>query len=249
MAAPSHPDVAPHGSGVPARGRPGDAGAALAVAVLAALVAAVPAFLRGTATPGVWLTLAGSTVLVLGPLLVGLVHARPLPVALYATLCGVGISAVPLALLAAKLKEATHHRGLGSVTFAVLAAVVMLTIIAVVLRLLTWTNQGQRSSGRAKVRLCVGLIALLGPALLIGSAFSAPAARSSALDVLLALGCAALIGSAPWPESLFKVASRGGLPVWVALVGAAVLFAVTGAGGAANAASPALFAPLSWFLR
>lgn len=218
------------------------------MAALAAVVAAIPALLRGGAAPAVWLTLAGSTALVLGPLLVGIVQARPLSLALYSVLCGAGLSAVPLALLAAKLKEATHHRPLGAVTFAIIAAIVVLAIVAVVLRLLTASSH-RGTATRAQVRVGVGLMALLGPALLVGSTFSPPAARSSALDVALALGCAALIGLAPWPPALSRFASKAGLPVWVALVCAGVIFAVADSGNAAAGASPALFAPVSWLLR
>lgn len=223
--------------------------AALAAGTLSAAVAALPAALRVSASVGAWVALAGAAAVVLGPVLAGMSRTRPLKVALFSVLVGLGLSALPLALLAAKLMASTHHRPLGAVTFAILAVLVVLGFTVVALRLTTRTRKGPRgASARHWVRGGLALCALAGPAFLAGGVFSAPSARASVLDVGLALACAAVLGLSPWPASLVRLASRAGLPVWVALVGSGLVVGLSGAGESARQASPALFAPFGWFI-
>jgi hypothetical protein len=227
-------------------------GLGFALGTLAAAVAAIPAALRAGFSPAVWITLAGASALLLGPALAGLARARPVTGALFAALTALGLCAIPLAFLATLLKTTTHHRPLGAVTFAVAAALLVSGAMLATLRLVAWTrplpNAPNAPNARAWLRAAVALAALAGPAFLFGSVLSAAGARSSALDVVLALGSAILLGIAPWPRALRKVASRAGLPIWVTLVGLGVSIGLSGASSAARLASPALFAPIGWFV-
>jgi hypothetical protein len=224
-------------------------GLGFALGTLAAAVAAIPAALRAGFSPAVWITLAGATALLLGPALAGLARARPVTGALFAALTAIGLCAIPLAFLATVLKTTTHHRPLGAVTFAVAAALLIFGAMLATLRLVAWTRARPNGpSARLWLRAAVALAAIAGSAFLFGSVLSAASARSSALDVVLALGSALLLGIAPWPRALRKVASRAGLPIWVTLVGLGVSIGLSGASSAARLASPALFAPIGWFV-
>ncbi|HEY8944005.1 MAG TPA: hypothetical protein VIM73_07080 [Polyangiaceae bacterium] len=226
----------------------GGATVALSAGTLAAALAVIPAALRVPASGLAWVVLAGACALVLGPALAGLARARPLTVALFSVLTGIGLAALPLAVLATRLKLVTHHRPLGAVTFAVLATAVVLGSIAVTLRLTTWTVGRGGGPGSAWIRAGIALLALAGPALLLGSVASAATARTSVLDVGLALASAAVLGFSPWPASLVKLASRAALPLWAALVGAGLWVGLSGGGEVARLASPALFAPFGWLV-
>lgn len=219
---------------------------ALAVAVLGASLTALPAAIRSgsPAMLSVWLTLAAASAALLGPLLAGIACAKPVNGALFSALTGLGLSALPLAVLAAKLKEATHHRPLGAVTFACIALLLVLLATGFSVRVVSWAHTRARglTSGLA-------LLALVGPALLIGALFSAKDARASTLDVGLTLVTAFLLGRAPWPHTLLRWGAQLALPIWLALVSAGFLLGLSDVGEAARRASPALFAPFSWLAR
>ena len=192
--------------------------------------------------PGVWLALAAASASLLGPLLAGISYAKPMTGALYSALTALGLSALPLALFAAKLEEATHHRPLGAVTFACVALLLVLLSAGFALRVVSWTHTQARGFTTA-----LAFAALSGPALLVGALFSVKDARASVLDVGLTLITAFLLGRAPWPHTLIHWGSRLAIPLWLLLVSSGLLVGLSDVGTAARTASPALFAPFSWF--
>lgn len=103
----------------------------LLVGVALSFVAA----LGGGLAPRALLAGAAGAALVLGPLTAALAVLGPNRGAASAIPAGALVAAGPLALAASVLKTATHHRPLGAVTFALLAALVLLGAIALAARL------------------------------------------------------------------------------------------------------------------
>lgn len=224
-------------------------GAALTAGTLASVIAAVPASLRVASPWTAWVVLAGATAAVLGPAVAGLRRLSPLGRKPFSALVALGLSALPIAILAAKLKALTHHRPLGAVALGVGAIVILLGTAAVIDRITAWTAPPRVGrAARAWILSSLAWLALAAPALLVGSTLSAEDARASVLDVGLSVGCAILLARVPWPTPLLKVVSRAGLPVWASLVLGALLVAALGVHDSARDASPALLAPFGWFI-
>lgn len=222
---------------------------ALAAGTLAAAIAAIPASLRVSTPFEAWVVLAGGTAAILGPALAGVSQLGPLKPGLFSVLTGLGISAIPIALFAAKLKLLTHHRPLGAVSLAVGATLIVFCAVLLAMRVTTWRGGGAIGpASRAWMRAGLAWFALAGPALLLGSAVSAPAARTAALDAGLAFACTALLALSPWPAPVVRAASRAGLAVWAALVLSGLLVLSSDLDDSVRPASPALVAPFSWFV-
>jgi hypothetical protein len=222
------------------------AGAGLFLGVLSASVAALPAALRTDSSFLVWLSLAGATASVLGPLLAARSTLRPAEPGLLAFAIGIGLAAGPVALLLSMLKSNTHHRPLGAVTFAFAAAIVTAVTCIGTLRLQSGFQPESKFASPARFGLIV--FALLGPLLLIVRLAGEAQARSSLFDAGLALGVAAVALLVPWPARLMTLAQRVGPLVWAAVVGIGFLSA-RASREAALEASPALLAPFTWLLR
>jgi hypothetical protein len=190
--------------------------------------------------------LFGGAALIFGAAFAGLFAARPLSPGLSATLLGLGLAALPLAKLSGTLKAVTHHRPLGAVTFAALAIVVCAGAIIVAARALALFGQGPW--GRA-ARLGFVLLATLGPLLLLLRAAVNPALRGGVVDVALGLGSGALLALVPWPPAWRRAIELFALPLWLAVVSMGIVVALALGGAAAELASPALAAPITWFLR
>jgi hypothetical protein len=220
----------------------------LCFGALGAALAAGVAVWRTAQGPTAFFVLFGSAASLFGPLLAGLAAARPLSPALRAVLLGLGLSALPLAKLAGMLKAATHHRPLGAVTFAALALLSCLGIIAVSARLLAVTGAARSLPARgARGALILGAVA--GPLLLLGGAAASVNLREGVFDVALGLGAGALLGLLPWPPPALRALELVAVPLWVAAVLTGILAGLAVGGGPAELASPALAAPISWMLR
>jgi hypothetical protein len=231
----------PRGSHEPASGT-------LAVGLLFAAAAAVPALVRVSATGGYGLAglcLWGSVSLVVVPVALWLRRAATngLARADQALLGGAALSALPLALCGGVLKSTTHHRPLGGATFAVAALCLLALCIGLSFRVL-WSEspRATRSAWQNLFLLGCGLSLLC--VLLLGAA---TASRPNLVDSL-ALLTAGVVASRVKPAG-----TLARLPLWPMLLGWLVLV-----GSACLAPkSPQLarslhtqaqvsFAPLSW---
>lgn len=215
------------------------------VAVLASAAAAVPGALRAERSALVGLGLAASLAVALGPALFSIAHARDrgLSTGARAVLLGVGLSSLPLALFAARLQTGTNHRPLGAVTFAIAGALVVVVATLIAARTLQWS--AEQAPRRWPLRVLVGL-SFAGPALLALRVLMSPEVRTSALDIALGLGSAALLGSVRWPSGVRGLPPLAGLSVWLLLVGSGTLALSGPTAVEARAASPALHAVVGW---
>jgi len=214
---------------------------------LGAALAAAVAAIRVPESTKAFFVLFGGAALLFGPALAGLASVRPLSPALRGVLVGLGLAALPLAKLASLLKVATHHRPLGAVTFAALALLLCLALIAVSARALS-ADGVERSAGVRYARAALVGAAVLGPLLLLGRATASANLREGVFDVALGLGTGALLGVVR-PPSLLRASERFGVPLWGAAVVTGILMGLVAGGGPAQLASPALAAPISWMLR
>lgn len=219
---------------------------ALAFAAVAAALSAGIAGCRVEQSAAAFCVLVGGAALIFGPVFAGLSALRPASLGLRAALLGLGLVALPLAKLSAMLKAATHHRPLGAVTFAALALALCGGAIVVAARALTLF--GSSPWGRV-TRVGVVLLAALGPLLLLLRAAASPALRAGVVDVALGLGSGVLLSLVPWPPASQRVIELIALPLWFAAVLVGVVAALVLGGAAAELASPALAAPVTWFLR
>jgi hypothetical protein len=216
---------------------------AIAAVLTAALLA--PRADRGLLA---FVVLAGSTASVLGPLLAGIAQARPLGRVTLALLTGLGLAALPLSFVGTLLKATTNHRPLGAVTFAFSALVVVPFVLLLSVRLFSFLETKLNERQRAIAFVTVGLLAAVGPVVLLLRMLGSPALAIGLADVAIALGIGALGLRIQWPSALQRVAQGAGFWAWllVVLLGAGV--AVFGDSAPAAAASTVLLAPFAWFL-
>lgn len=192
-------------------------GTGLLFGTLGSVLIVVPAALRTSASFVLaWAILAGSAALVLGPAAAALRVARPFPRGAWAVPLGFLLALPALVLFARILKVGTHHRPLGGVTFAIVAAGVILAAIAFAARALSW----EKPLLRKLVLGTAGLFGLLSVVLLL-PALAAPV-RGHVLDGVLGFGLVALVAFVKLPEE--KIPNWLGPLVWVAasLVGIAL---------------------------
>ena len=190
--------------------------------LIAAALAALPAALRFESGL-VWQAFAVCTAgcaLVMAPLSAALASMSGTSRFRSASSVGVLLAAIPLLPFASILKTSTHHRPLGGVTFAVLAAVVILALSLVCGRLVTWAGE-QRPSGAA-ARLGLVVLAALGTAALLLGLMQAlkggGAYQTGFFDALRVLGLATLAARVPLPDALLKRLRGLGLAAWIAVV-------------------------------
>ena len=136
-------------------------GASLLFGTLVALaVGALPLTRADTQSPiSVWAACAGSGALIVGPSLLGARLLRRFKGVMLSALSALVLSAGPLMLLGSLIKTATHHRPLGAMTFAVIAAAVVLGTWAVTWRITRIVEASP--SQRVSLTLRVGLWAVM----------------------------------------------------------------------------------------
>lgn len=205
---------------------------------LAALLAALPASLRVERSVAVFALLAGAAATLLGPLGGGLCAARPLPGPARAALLGLGLSTLPLSVLGAGLKTATHHRPLGAVVFALLGALVVVSCVLFSARL--WSPRWS---------WMVGGVSVAGPVMVALRLASAPDASHAVFDAALGLGALAVLLWLTWPDRLRAVARRAAVPLWALVVATGIWLGRAPTMDQALSASPSLAAPLGWVFR
>lgn len=215
---------------------------------LAALIAALPAALRVADSLPTWVVLAGAGALLLGPLAGGLRNLSRLGLAARSLLWGLALASLPVAALAARLQVTTHHRPLGATAFAFAAACLMIAGSVLTARVLWWSEGKPTPAHARSVCRLLGGLAALGPLLLVVRTLSHAPARSAVFDGCLAVGLCCVVALVRWPEALCRTAGKLALPLWAILVAVAALLALT-ATPSALAASPVLYAPLSWLGR
>jgi hypothetical protein len=225
------------------------AGAALALGAVAAAVAALPDVKRVAGigvSPGVaWLGLAGSTALVLGPLLVLARAAASRSRGLGAALLGLGLAALPLALLGQELKAHTHHRPLGAATFGALAlgTLVLSTLLGV--RLAAWVRAEPSLVRRSLLRFAVAL-ALLGTGLVLLRVVASESGHHHVIDVLRLLAATAIAWMGLNQPRVEMWARRAGALAWLALVVGGLLAARGPVRAAIHEHAPVLGGPAAW---
>ncbi|MEO6601268.1 MAG: hypothetical protein ABIQ16_15430 [Polyangiaceae bacterium] len=190
--------------------------------LIAAALAALPAALRfesGLVWQAFAVCMAGCA-LVMAPLSAALASARGASRFRSALTVAVLLAAIPLLPFASVLKTSTHHRPLGGVTFAVLAAVALVGLSLVCGRLVTWAGEPRPFGAAARVGL-VALAALGAAALLLGltqGLKGGDAYRTGFFDALRVLGLATLAARVPFPNALLKRLRGLGLAAWIAVV-------------------------------
>jgi hypothetical protein len=190
--------------------------------LIAAPLAALPAALRFEPAL-VWQAFAvcmAGCALVMAPLSAALASARGTSRFRPAVTVGVLLAAIPLLPLSTILKTSTHHRPLGGVTFAVLAALAIVALSLLCARLVTWA--GEQRPSRAALRVALVALAALGTAaLLVGltrGLKGGDAYRTGFFDALRVLGLATLAAHLPIPNGLQKRLRGLGLALWIAVV-------------------------------
>jgi len=217
--------------------------------LMASPLAALPAALRfesGLVWQAFAVCVAGCA-LVMAPLSAALASARGTSRFRSALTVGVLLAAVPLLPLASILKTSTHHRPLGGVTFAVLAALAIVGLSLVCGRLVTWAGEQRPMRGAPRVVLVV--LAAMGTAALLFGLVQAlkggDAYRTGAFDALRVLGLATLAARAPLPDTLLRRLRGLGLAAWIAVVTVGLCLGRTSAMQAESAARcPVLYWPL-----
>jgi len=196
----------------------------VAASVLVALPAAIRAGMHGHAGLMVaWLAAIAPAAMLLGPSVALARAARPWRPAALAALVGVGLASGPVMVLGRMLKASTHHRPLGAVTFAVVAAAVFLGAMVVAARLLAIVGslEGDRArTGRIGVMALAALSPVVG-VLLLRAAWSDPLAGAlgyGLLDALLAVALAIVAGWVRIPPQVGTASRRLGPTLWVLVV-------------------------------
>ncbi|HEX2877387.1 MAG TPA: hypothetical protein VHP33_39330 [Polyangiaceae bacterium] len=229
---------------------PGARSGALALGLVCALLAALPAAARvWQPGNGVLAALAlwgaGSLVVVpVGGWLRG-VRNNGLGGTDRALLAGTALSALPLALFGGVLKSTTHHRPLGGATFAVAALCVLALCVGLSFRFLGGLSRDAAKSFWQNL-FTLGCGLSLACALLLGGS---RATRPSLVD-FLALAAAVLAASViKIPSWLGRLSVPVAVAGWAVLLGGAVV-ALQGAPlplvRSLTTQAPVLFAPLSW---
>jgi hypothetical protein len=204
----------------------GSTGAALGLGALVSLLAVLPALLRiesDGSSLRVWITLAGGSALVLGPVVALLAVALQNPARLLAPLSGVLLSAAPLALLGLVLKTQTHHRPLGAATFAVLAFVVVSFCVVVALRVARAAETREPPARRALLSFLVAGAFGSVSAVLV-AALRGEGLRPHVLDAVSLLVAGGVALGALRFERLGPALGRVGPALWTMLVFAGVLW-------------------------
>jgi hypothetical protein len=223
--------------------------------LLGAALTALVAALRVPAWPAAFVVLLGSSALVLVPVAALLADERariarraPAGALAPAIVAGLALATPLLARLLSALKTSTHHRPLGAVTFAVLAAFTVLGCCVLAVRIMSWTQDGSRPVARSARRLFVALAAA-GPFFLLLRAAATPILRTGLFDLSLGLGLAISFQLIPWPSGVLRSAHTLGfvLPLVAVLLGLAAGL-IVGTEPASDA-SFALVAPFVWVLR
>ncbi len=154
-------------------------GASILFGTLAALVLGALPLTRadGQAPFWLWATCAGSGALVLGPALVGARAIRGVDSLVVSAAAALILCAGPLMFLGRLIKTATHHRPLGAMTFAVIAAFVVLGAWVVVGRLTSIIRTSPHRGVRRGllVALLVALLLSLVAALMMSAGLGAAA--------------------------------------------------------------------------
>jgi hypothetical protein len=214
---------------------------ALGFAAVCGVLTAAFAFARSSAPLAAFCAVSGATALCLAPLLGSLGTLRVQSRGVYAAVVGFGLATGLLSVLGRVLKNTTHHRPLGAVTFAFLSLFVVLGALALSFRV-SFASRPPRALGRVLAGVAfLSVLALLIP--LIRS----PSTRAGVADVALALGSGAVFSLVPWPERVRARVERVGPWLWAALVMLGLVSSHGAAGAAAVTASPALTAIFTWF--
>jgi hypothetical protein len=200
----------------------------LLLGVAASMVVALPAAIRAgmhakAGLLGAWLAAMAPAAMLLGPFVALARAARPWRPGAVAALIGVGLASGPVMVLGRVIKASTHHRPLGAVTFAVMAAMVFLGAIVVGARLLAIVDSAEGDRARARRYTVVALAALspLAGLVLLRAAWADPLAGvlgCGLLDALLGVALGIVAGWVRVPPQVASVSRRVGPTLWVLVV-------------------------------
>jgi hypothetical protein len=165
----------------------------------------------------------GCTALTLGSVAVVARRGRPTGMGLRASVLGALLASGPVALFGAVLRDKTHHRALGGVTFALLAGALFMLGFLVVRRALAPSSPGSRARSALRIGLAILVVTSLGVALWpllleLGPAGSI-AGRWLAEDLAIGAGLSALVAALPSVELRPRVALACGI-AWALSVAA-----------------------------
>jgi hypothetical protein len=198
----------------------------------------------GVSPGAAWVALAGSTALVLGPLLLLTRAAASRLRGIAPVLLGIGLSAFPLAFLGQALKVYTHHRPLGAATFGAVALVIVSFFIAIGARLAAWAEAPVLA--RRLVLRFVMLVALLGSAAVVLRSLASASAHHDVIDVFRVLAASAIAWMGLNQPRVEMWARRAGALAWVALVVAGLVAARGPVRDAVRERAPVLGGPAAW---
>jgi len=218
-----------------------------------ALLVVLPAALRAAGSSAsfvvCWMTLWGATVLAAGPTAAALRWVLRRGGGAGPLLLGVLLAAAPLVVFAELLERATHHRPLGAVTFAVVAALVVLASVAVAARLLSLSRSAARARRWWQVAwIGLGALALVWTVKLVVSAAADPGVRNGLLDAVLVAALILAAARTRGPAALGGLSRWLGPLAWVAVaaLGLILLRAVPEAAASVRSAGPVLTAFAGW---
>jgi hypothetical protein len=230
-----------NGEPAPCRSR-----AALGIGAIFGVLVVMPAVIRltvsGIGGGAAFLSLAGGSALLLGPVLVLLGLARPAGGRWWFVVAGVLLAAWPVARFASVLHATTHHRPLGAATFAIGSVVVVLACLLVSQRVAALDRQGVGRIAApglfAAAAVSTGLVLL--------TALRAEVLRSHVLDGVLLVVGAGLGWVVLRRRVLARTASRVGLVLWITLVAGHLFAATRPAFDQIRDRAPVLAGPLGW---
>ncbi|HEV8547785.1 MAG TPA: hypothetical protein VGQ57_02135 [Polyangiaceae bacterium] len=229
--------------------RPIGPGAALALGTVAAAIAALPDVRRvaeGVTSPGLaWLGLAGSTALVLGPLLV-LATRVPVRAARFrGAFLAIALAGLPLALLGQVLKAHTHHRPLGAATFGLFSLALVLLSLLVAVRFTRWVGETPTGMKR-RLFAAVTALAFAGAGLALLRALASEGLHHDVIDGLRVLAASALARMALDQPRVEMWAKRAGVVAWLAFVAGGVVAARGPLGESIRQHAAVLGGPMAW---
>jgi hypothetical protein len=217
-------------------------------ALLVALPGAWRASASGASFMAGWLVLWGAAALLVGPLAGALRLLRPEPRGLLTLLLGVGLASGPLTMFAQVLKQTTHHRPLGAVTFAVLGTAVLLGALAIAARVMGMARSAGRGRrwGRVIAIVLAAIAGLFVLRLIIGALLDG-SLRSGLGDGVLAVLAVVAGAFVPVPETLARRTRLAGPGAWLLVVMGAlcVLHLVDGLPAILDRAAPVLYSALA----
>jgi hypothetical protein len=196
--------------------------------VLAVLPAAIRCISGTTALStglGAWLVLWGLAASLMGPMTLLLHASKPWPKLSWSVPLGILFALPPFTMLGGILHRSTHHRPLGAATFALLGAVVLLGLVGLTARLVTWSGTSERRQWLGATFLALaGGAAVLAEVLWVRSAMR-QAGPHHLGGLLVDGGLVVLVAAAgvSMPVQIVRIPRWLGPSLWLVVVGVSAI--------------------------